>query len=871
MKLILKILKLFAIIIITVSVILFTLAFLLQEKVASIVLKSINKNISEKLEVGSFNLSLLRRFPKASLDLKEVLVLSSSDFNSSCFPKINTDTLLTAREVSVEFKITDLINGIYKIERVSVRAGKINLYTDTAGRVNYDISFKNTTPSGSDLTIDLKRINLSNIRTYYNNQATKLIIKGLIKNGKFKSKIAGDIIDFSAQADMQITSFQLYDFKIEKPVAAGLDLILQSTKKGILFNKGTMTLDKYDFNLSGLISSENMLDLNLAGHNIDIAKIRDYLPEKLRNQLSAYDPSGILVIESKIKGYVTRTSNPNIEINFLLKDGHIKSGNSRLSVNELSLSGYFSNGIKNGPETSSLSLKDIKATLGTSHFTGAYKMYGFKHPAIELTLNGKIIPEEFKDFFDLKDISSANGSVDLNLKMIATIDLKKKYSLSDLIDLKPEADLVFNSFSLGYKSDKFLISHVNGHINISNSIKVDNFQFTYKDHKVSIDGEFINLPEWLTNRPVQMIATGSVFFNRLDPEQFFKDFTKPDSITKNKIAFTFIDNIILDLKFKIDNLNYKTFSSENITGTLNYKPGILTIKSLNMKSLNGTLSGNGFIFQSKNKSVIARGSFNVVDIDINNAFKTFHNFGQKFIIAENLNGTLSGSLSLLLPMDSMLIPQVKSITAEGKYTVVNGSLINFEPVKELSSFIKLSELEKISFEKMENDFFIRNNYLYIPQMEVKSSAADLSINGKHSFENAYEYHIKMLLSEFLSKKRKKNKNPVTEFGVIEDDGLGRTSLLLKVTGKGEDIKVAYDMKAATNQVKNNIKAERQNLKTILNQEYGWFKTDSASKTKAAEKKSRFKISWDEQDTIKKKKIPPATKKTSPVKIKFDNN
>ena len=135
-------------------------------------------------------------------------------------------------------------------------------------------------------------------------------------------------------------------------------------------------------------------------------------------------------------------------------------------------------------------------------------------------------------------------------------------------------------------------------------------------------------------------------------------------------------------------------------------------------------------------------------------------------------------------------------------------------------------------------------------MEVKSSAVDLSVNGKHSFNNDYEYHVKVLLSEILSKKRMRNKSNVTEFGTVEDDGLGRTSMLLKVVNKGEDVKVSYDIKAATNEIKNNIKAERKNLKTILNQEYGWFKNDSISKKKPAEKKPRFRILWEEADSTK---------------------
>ncbi len=123
----------------------------------------------------------------------------------------------------------------------------------------------------------------------------------------------------------------------------------------------------------------------------------------------------------------------------------------------------------------------------------------------------------------------------------------------------------------------------------------------------------------------------------------------------------------------------------------------------------------------------------------------------------------------------------------------------------------------------------------------------------------------MLLSEILSKKRKKNKNTVTEFGVVQDDGLGRTSILLKVVGKGEDVKVSYDVKAASTEVKNNIKTERQTLKSILNQEYGWYKSDTAVKKKPAEKKPRFKISWDETDSTANSANPPVVKKDNSLK------
>ena len=850
MKLTLKILKLFILLIITISIILFSASFLLQDKVADIIMKSLNKNISTGLAVRYFKLSFLRKFPNASLELIDVVVHSSSGFNSEEFTGINTDTLLAARFVSVEFKITDIIKGIYNIERIGAKSGKLNFFTDTAGHINYDISLKNKSPNSEDITINLEKINLSDIKMYYNNLAIKLITNGVIKSGRIKSRISGDIIDFTAISDLKVSGFQLNNTKISKSIDAGLNLILQRTKKGFLFKKSILTIENYDFSIEGSVSSENFLDLRVTGNNIDVSNTRNYLPEKLKKIVSGYDPSGLMVVKSSIKGLLSHTNNPHIEITASLKNGHIAYGKSNMTINNLSFQGFFSNGTKNRLETSIARITNLKARLGSSEYTGSVVLSQFKDPTAEINLKGRVFPGELKEFFDIQSLSTASGSADIDLNLKSNLKLPEKITLSYIIDLKPDVNLNFNSLNIGFKNDTLLFNDINGNLSVGSTILASGLEIVYKGEKIKIDGEFRNLPEWFDNQPVQMVATADISFDRLIPELFLNATPSSAKSLEKKTAFRLPENLILDINFKIDSLNYKSFSSTQIEGSLTYKPTLLIFTTLKMKALNGTISGNGFIFQNRNKSMITKGSFNVNSVDVNKTFTTFQNFGQNFLKAENIRGSLSGSLSLLLPLDSMLNPQIKSLTAEGKYILLNGSLLNFDPVKQLASFIELSELENISFKQLENDFFIRNNFLYLPQMDVESSAADLSVNGKHSFDNDYEYHIKILLSEILSKKRKKNRNNVTEFGVVEDDGLGRTSLLLKIIGKGENIKVGYDIKAASTEVKNNIKSERQTLKTILNQEYGWFKKDSLPKQKTVEKKSRFKISWDETDSLK---------------------
>lgn len=867
MKIFLRIFKLTALLIIAITMILFVASFLMQDKVAGIILKSLNKDISTKFEFESVRLSFLKRFPNASLDLKNVLVHSSPGYDHSCFTGINTDTLLSARYVTMEFKITDIIKEIYNIERVGVKEGRVNLYTDTAGFVNYEISADSTEDSGKDFVINLDRINISDIKATYNNLATKLIINGLIETGRLKTKIYGDNIDFNATGSIQINLFKLYNFTIAKSMGAEINVSLHSSGKGITFDKSELIIDNNILELSGFISSDDVLDLSVAGEKLDISGIRNYLPEKLRGKIAAYNPAGILNLTSKIRGPLTRTSYPGINISFTLENGFVTYGNSALNIKNLSFKGFFTNGPEKIPETSSLTISDFKGTLGSAQYTGSLILSDFASLKGDLKLKGKAVPSELKEYFNLKDISSTEGSIDFDLKMSGLIPVKEKYTISDILSLKPVANLDFSSFGIGFRNDRIRIKQVSGNLMVSDTVTAHNLKFSFKDQKFGIDGTFINLPKWLTGKSVILRANADVACDKLIPESFLTT-RGADTSEIRKTAYSLPGNIVFDLNYKIDSFFYKSYRADKITGTLSYKPRILNFKTLKLNSLEGVISGYGFIVQNTDKSFISRGSFTLESIDINKAFTVFHNFSQDFIKAENLAGTLSGTLSLLLPTDSLLNPVYKSMTAEGKYLIVDGGLINFEPVKELSSFIALSELENISFEKLENDFFIKNNSVYIPQMDVKSTAADLSVNGKHSFDDIYEYHVKILLSEMLSKKIKKPKPNTTEFGAVKDDGLGRTSLLIKIESKGNDVKVGYDVKAAGNQIKNDIRTERQTLKTILNQEYGWFKNDSTANQKKKPGTPRFKISWGDSDTTNVEEEEPVKKEESPIKDLF---
>jgi hypothetical protein len=395
----------------------------------------------------------------------------------------------------------------------------------------------------------------------------------------------------------------------------------------------------------------------------------------------------------------------------------------------------------------------------------------------------------------------------------------------------------------------------------------DNFTLILNDQKFILSGNFIHFSEWLAGKPVSLNGSASVVSPCLRPELFLKDATektKPEATTS---PLTLPDDVAIDLNFSFDTLIYKKFNAEKIRGQISFKPKMLNFRSIKLNSQDGVVSGNGLVVQNHDKSFIGRGSFTVNDVDVKQSFTSFNNFGQNFLKAENIAGALSGTITLLLPVDSMLNPVMRSLIAEGKYVLTDGALIDFDPVKALSSFIELSELENIKFDRLDNEFFIRNNYFYVPQMEIRSSAVDLSVNGTHSFDNDYEYHVQMHLSEILSNKDRKNRKTSSEFGEVEDDGLGRTFIFLRIDGKGEDVDVSYDVKAAGKKIKNDIKKERQNLKTILNEEYGLYQSANEP-AKEQTSKPKFRVSWEGTETANTQTESSSGKKESVIKRIF---
>ena len=864
-----KIIKVIVSLVVVFATIMIITALILSEKIGGILLDTVNSKIPTKIEAESFRLSFIRKFPKASLEFKDITVLSAPSFNKAEFEDINVDTLLSASSLTMELDIYDIINKKYDISSIGIKKGKLHLFIDSSGANNYGINKTGEARNPEDnLILNLDKITLNDVEVAYNSLPISIKLNSFVEKGRLATRISGSDISFSAETDLLLNNYSHKSFTLNSPLALGIDVDLFNSDNGFNIKKGKLFVEGIQLGLTGSVSSDNRMDFKISGEKINLTTVRKYLPARYAQKLKRYDLRGVLFLESVITGKITEKENPHIDLTYRLENGIIRHQPAGLNVEKIHLKGSFTNGKGNNMPSSVILVTDFKANVGSGNVTAKMNVNNLKKPFADVELNGSLHPGEIKRLFNISKMPSMSGLCDFNLSLKSLLPPRDSMLAANLLRLKPVGSIVFHDMAVENKDNVRILSDVNGELLLTEILTAKNLQFEYKNQKVTVDGEFKNLRKWLAGDNAMVNANASVYFEKIIPD-FLALFSSNGR--SNKSSFKMPYNVSFDVRLKADSLINDRFPASDIEAYVVYKPGLLTFNSLQIRALEGTISGNGFILQSSDKQFISKCIFDVANVGIKKTFTTFRDFGQTFIKAENLDGSITGMVNLYLPSDSTLKIDVKSVVAEGNFVINKGSLVNFEPVKKLSSFIELSELENIRFDKLENDFFIRNNQLLIPQMEVISSAADFFINGRHGFDRNFEYHIKIRLSEILSAKRKRGRRDVTEFGAVEDDGLGRTSIFLVAQNKDAETKVSYDVKAMGNKVKEDIQTEKQNLKSLLKEEFGLFKNDTTitqqpKEESVEEKKPRFRIEWDEANVGEEPQNAP--EKESPVRNLF---
>jgi len=837
-------------------------AWLRNDKLITALVRKVNETINTKISYDTLRLTIFESFPNITIKFNNLFVSPSPYYDKTQFRGEDNDTLLSASSLSVTADLLSLLTGTVAVRSITVRDGKINLLTDKRGDINYEV-FSGEKKNGKN--VRLNSISARNIRTVWYDRSSGLRIAGAINDVTLDGEMfkAGIFLNANFNADIDsiyINGMGLSGFPVDASVK------MHKTANSLSIAKGTIDVAGLSFTVGGMMNySMSTLDLAVEGNKINVGDLVSMLPEAWRSRTGGFSPYGIMNFKCTVSGPYGDAGKPHIELNYDLTNGRVSYVRGGLKVNNLSFSGGLTNGALNNSETFLFTVDNLAATYGSTHLTGSFRLSSLTRPHVTLALDGDINFDDLRRILKTDYIRNQTGSVSGHIKLSGVLPDSLKMKISALPSLNPDLSFVFSDFGATLASSGIALTNTRGSLSINKDLIADSLSFTYKDQHFKVNAAMRNFTEWIAGKPETLTITGDVWADRFITAAFAgSDSDSTGSAGKSLNIFP--SDVSMKVALRADSIIYRGFRGKNLTTVIDYEPYVFTFSNIRAEGLDGLLTGDFTLGKQKGGGYITKSNIDVTGIDINKFFFAFNNFGQNFIVSDNLHGRLTGNATVLVPLDSSYNIVYKSLVADAHLVIKDGRLVNFAPAESLSSYIDLDELRDISFTRMENDIFINNSTVSVPKMLINSTAVNFTVYGTHSFNDDYSYHARLLLSEVMSRKARDRNRGVIAFNQVQVDGAGKATIPLKIECVGGNITVGYDFGQAQDNIKEDIAVEKQTLKGILNEEYGWYETDTLKK-KPEESKPKFKITWEEG-----KDIPPAKEvqqeevKESPIKL-----
>jgi hypothetical protein len=811
-----------------------------QDRISSSLIRKVNESVNTKISYGGLRITVFESFPNITARFSDLLVSPSPFYDKTQFPYDNNDTLLYASSLSLTVSLPSLLTGTVAVRSITVRDGEVNLLTDKRGDINYKVIEGS---KGDGKNIRLRNISARNVKTVWNDRGAAMRMSGTLNDASLGGEIFRTGIYLNTALSAVLDSASIKGVTVRKvPVNAGVRL--RKSASSLSVTRGSLKLADLDFGIDGNINySSSGINLTVTGKKISIGSLLSLVPEGSGIFAGDISPAGILNLICTISGYYGEAGKPHIELSYDLSDGRMSSLSGAFRVNSLELRGSLSNGDLNSAETFLMTVDRLEASYGSALMKGSFMLNNLKKPHITLDLEGDL------DFDDLGRLNKngfmhqQTGSVAGRIHLSGCLPDSARFSSTALPALKPDISLIFSDFGGVFGTQETALSDMNGTVRIGNDLVADSLSFAFGDQHFIINATLRNFIPWIAGLPGIMHITGDVHTDRFVTAMFAG---RDDDTTRmeGKKMNIFPPDVTAEVKLTADSLFFMGSRAADFSSMLDYSPYVYNFNNIKAAGLEGTLTGELMLGKQKEGDYIAKAQLEAGGIDINQAFRAFDNFGQSFIVSENLQGKLTGTVTLLTPLDSTYRIITPSLVAETHVVIAGGRLVDFGPVSSLSSYLDLDELKDISFSKMENDLFINNSSVSIPKMLINSSAINFTLYGTHNFNGDYSYHVRLLLSEVLSRKARDRNRGVSAFGQVQVDGSGKATIPLKIVCTGDVIDIGYDFGQAQDNIKTDIALEKQELKGILNEEYGWYRSDTM-KTRPAETKPRFTITWEE--------------------------
>lgn len=692
MKLIIKILF---ILLLGIVIALFLVPYFYKDEILDKVKTEINKNVNAEVDFDDIDISLLKSFPKVSIDLKDLTV--------NGIDKFKNQKLLSADVIRLHFDLVSVLNKNTPLELKSIEIihPEANLIVDGEGNANYDIMKESDTSSDNDdFQLKVNHYAVTNGNISYRDALSNIRFESKNLNHSGSGDLSATNFILNTDTDIQDVSITYGGIPYLKSVRLNSESSLQvdGEKQEYIFKDASLYVNQLKAYFDGkvqMINSNTLVDVVFHTKESKFQDLLTILPNAYTSSFDSVDANGNFSLEGKMNGIYNAENNtiPITDIKLNIEDGYAKYQGFEFPIDGINASVFIN--------SKSDKLNDLKVNIPKftfrvdndpveGHF---YYSQPVNNPQVDGAIKGNLDLGKFAKAYPLPDITTLTG--------LADIDVKVKGSQSDL-----EAGNYSNTQINGYAN----LKNVNLIMDERPPINISQFESDFSPQKIDIT----DFNATLGNSDI--IASGYIS----DPLKIMID----DQVVSG--AFDFKSNLIdidewmtesSEDSVSMNQDNYFDKVDFDLTGTaktIQFSP--YTMKSVDIKS---RLRDNAFSLASASCLI------GESDISINGTVSGLHEYVYE---GDTLQGKLSGASNKLNLMDFMS-------EEEGSAEATGPPLVPDNVNLDIDWSAKLIAYDKVKIENATTTLSVLPSQVMFQDFVGKSLGGQIAVDGLYKTVN----------------------------------------------------------------------------------------------------------------------------------------
>lgn len=758
-----KIVKILAVVFVVLFAVVLIVPAALSGKIGEIVKREANAMLNAKVDFESLDISLLRHFPKASLELNDFSVVGLGIFENQ--------TLVSAERVEVAVNLFSIFSESFEVSKVWLLSPQINGIVAKDGSVNWDILATDSEPDSeqveaqdnSSFRLSLNSVSVENAKIYYTDNQSSMHFHtepaSLYLSGDLSASTttltleatAGDITfvsgsdSFASNLTATLEGAVMADFDKNRYTLCGLTLAVNSVKAA----------------LDGWVELETdgcLTDITIDCSGNDFKNILSLVPAFYTKDFQSLTASGAVSLTGTVKGRMSGENYPSFGLELSVADGRFKYADLPKAVTDINVVASVTN--SGGTlDNTKLNLSQFGATFAGNSFSATLKASTpLSNLAFAATAKGRVDLSAVKDVYPLEGIDMAG---------VVTADMSAAGTMNDIDKgaydrLAVSGKLGLEGMSVNY--EQLPTINVNNALMTLSAAKValQNLDVKIGKSDISASGSLSNYWGYLLH---DKTLSGTLTLNSklMDLNELMASMNSSEPVEEGKTETTdnvepqtepmsvieVPKNLNLALNCHFDKVLFEKMVIDNFVGAASVCDGVLSLDNLGMSMFDGKAKAS-----ASYSTVNAQNPRLRLDAHFDKAsFKTtaaqVEMIDKMVPIFEKIEGNYTMSLNCDMTLDSTMSPVLKSVNGGGKITSGNFKLSNIEALNILAKVVGHgTDLQTIeSSEATVISFMIKDGDIVTKPFDIKLGKTKLTMSGLTGLDQTIDYKVAVALPQ----------------------------------------------------------------------------------------------------------------------------